>query len=595
MVKSLKKICLKSVCFNLSLNYKICKKYEFKLCEEIGDEILKYVNGMNIKVSDDDAKLFKKNITDLSRFECKKEICGGIPVSEIFNVRSYDFLNDHHLKELSLTYTSDFRIESSSFSIFTEKLSVNNVTFFMDSNDEEIESFFKDSLHVTKSIIFNGKKFTQNKNPIALLIGYCFETLKTLMIDSCLFKKESFFHLIPQIFHLKNLQEFSFIGNYGLDWHEENLVLDAVEEQNKRQFGRKLTTLKCSFTLFALNSLLFENLKNLEHFSILGEINTSYKENLLKNLFHVLSKQKLENLKEFEFLVLGYTEEIDIEFINFFQNLKNLEKLSIAEDILSKSCELKVLNYLKNSCKTLTDYSLFSIINNYQEKFILEIFQNCTNLKKFHFEYFHEYPTTSFNGLIKGFKNCLSTIEIIHLTTINNFLENSFFSNNLQFENLKELLIEDQNLFYEYNEMLTEFIKSHKNSLIRLNLRFPDDCEVEEIFQSSSECYNLQKFTIFTKTIDLENVFSDSFFFRNHLLELIVHSSFFMEDLDKLFNILIKLKHLKTINLSSFNLTKFSIDKFLDDLNHSDSNIESIDLEGKYEDNVHFNIKTLRL
>ena len=68
MVKSLQKICLKSVFSHLYLNYGICKRNNLKIPRIISDEIFNYLIKFEKTISDDEAKIFNKDIMDVTEF-----------------------------------------------------------------------------------------------------------------------------------------------------------------------------------------------------------------------------------------------------------------------------------------------------------------------------------------------------------------------------------------------------------------------------------------------------------------------------------------------------------------------------------------------
>lgn len=156
MAKTLTKICLKSISLNLYLNYKICENNGFKIPESVGDKIFEYVNVSRNKIEIHDSKIFQKSIMDISKFYCGKCIDGYEFNTTCFI--SYDFLNNHRLEEFSIRKLENFTVYSLFFRVFTKKLQIEHVQKFMDSNDEEIESFFKDSFHVEESISLVGVK-----------------------------------------------------------------------------------------------------------------------------------------------------------------------------------------------------------------------------------------------------------------------------------------------------------------------------------------------------------------------------------------------------------------------------------------------------
>ena len=68
MVQSLKKKCFLNICLNLNLNYQLCKTYGLKIPKKIGEEMLKYLFKIKAEINVDDAKIFEKDIMDLSHF-----------------------------------------------------------------------------------------------------------------------------------------------------------------------------------------------------------------------------------------------------------------------------------------------------------------------------------------------------------------------------------------------------------------------------------------------------------------------------------------------------------------------------------------------
>lgn len=585
-MKTLENLCLISISQNLNLNYHLCKRNKLKIPCKMGDKIMKSLFKMEKKLDENEVKIFEKDIMDLSQFYTNLTIPDDYFRFETFQIRAYDFLNNHHLDCLHLVNLKRFFLESESFKVYTKKLIVNKVNEFMDRTLSILKNFYRNSIFVEESIKFQDVSFKKSLNPVGLLIRNSFETLKSLHIENCMFEESSCRHLVSQIFYLKNLEELIFVESYSC--YIDHLQLRTQFRKTEKEFGKKLKILKIPTFFYLFNSYMFENLNNLQHLQIF-DYDYPKTENIVRT-FEVLSNQNLTALKEFEFETEMMFEDVELALVKFIKSLKNLEKIDLSVPFWLKSSRSEILTSLKNSCKTLQTFHLPYLYRDHKNKFLLELIENCQALKEISLDEFKiNWHDFALNLLIKIMNYCKSTIEKLDFTDIYLFINKNWFLSSIpKFSNLKKFYIEGK-LNTKFDNFLMKFIEDHHRSLIEL--KFSDSISLEgdehEFFHSISKCYNLQLLVVYYigKKTSHEKIFTDSFLLNNHLQDLqLAFYNYTEDDLDYFLKLFKKLRFLRKVKLQSFRVFKKSVDNFLYEVDHLNSNIEFINLNGRYQD-----------
>lgn len=191
-MKNLQKICIRNICFNLVLNFQICKKHNLKIPSKIGDRILEFSIKYWKEINDDEVKIFQKEIMDLSKFSS---------ISNNFNVKNYDFLSNHQFDDVKLENLENFNIESSNFRIKLKNLHIYKIKSFEINDLAYRKLFIKNRLEIEDSIKFECINLPKDLNLIPLFNKNIIENLRKLFIFKCSFTEMSlisfFFNYLP--------------------------------------------------------------------------------------------------------------------------------------------------------------------------------------------------------------------------------------------------------------------------------------------------------------------------------------------------------------------------------------------------------------
>lgn len=361
MVRLLMKICLKDVCDNLNLNYEICKMNNLKIPQKTLHEILNFRKKCKKVINADEVKIFIKKFSELSYLNLN---------NKLFNLNNYDFLNNHQLESFSIMEINNFQVTLPNFKLFIKNLVISDVRFFINSTEEERKNFFKYSLHVENSIIFDFLKFDNNSKQIFYLLEKSYEKLKVFKIINCSFDGESMEFFLSKIFLLENLQEFHFFAK--VEWELEKELKNIKLMKKEREFGKNLKRLHIPHYFFLINKFMFENLKNLEFLEITCSLNGS---TCTQGIFKTLSETQLPFLRECHLRILKSDEIVRGEIVDFLKTLRKLRKISLSI-FLSDSFKIETFNSLINSRDTLQNIYLSPNFQENREMFFKEFFLN---------------------------------------------------------------------------------------------------------------------------------------------------------------------------------------------------------------------------
>lgn len=583
MVKTLEKICIRIICSNLNLNYEICEKYGFKIPAAISDKMIKYLRDKDIKVKTDETKIFERRILRLSDF-----------YTQIFDDIFYDFLNGHHLNYLYLENVNEFKLKSSKCKIFTKKLELS----ILQNKENELLSFLTNfPVFIEETVIISA--LANNLNSISILFRNTSENLQKLDISFGKFTKEAFLKFISQIFKFQHLEELVlyFVFLDAEDFDEDEVLLDLSNDP--KNFGKKLKKLEIPNIFFTFCKIPVNNLTNLECFHIQESPGANSKLCLMTKIFKNLSKQQFSSLKKIDFNFSETNENLEIEFVEFMKNLKNLTHISIGIDFRKEDSKLRMVNYLNNSCSTLQEFYLSHYLKNESWIYLLKSFiGNCTALKSIYLDCLdNDIDFDVLKLLIKLIKNCEANIEKLSLSSFM-FKNEWFYSKLPKIINLKKfIMLEKGNFSFTnslfFDRLLTKVIETQQETLIAIKI---EDYSLEEFyreigcefFNSIAKCFKLEKLFISREATrnSLEKIFTNSFFQLSHLRKLTIEKfDFTNNDLEYILNLFINLKHLYRVWMDCFNVSKSNFHQFFQRLQMINTNVEFINFRGVYQNN----------
>lgn len=378
-VKNLKFLSLKNVCLNLYFNYKLCKKYFWKIPSSIGNKIFFYYANYLSSLNENDLHFFEKDITSLTNITITNKHYNYLNILEKidnnsltaigidgFNVNQ---LKSNSLKKLLLKY---FNIEK--FNLNTSK-----------SSDENTEILLKD--------IFSG------------LINSC-NSLKVLAIRQDLnsveccyfgeFLKNCFKIELLELCGIENMQEI----NQGLTNLSQTLkeihMWGCISCEKQVQYFEN-SLLKCA---------------KLEIFKVNFDYKLKYGlPNICKGL-----KNSTKTLKEICISNFSGNEIESEDFEILLTECLNLETVHF-------TCDYLMNKGFENICKGLTRsvdklknvYLSIFCLNERQSKFLSNLLVNCCSLEKFTLHCKQE-NRRCFIDIFNGLLNSSNTLKEINLS-----------------------------------------------------------------------------------------------------------------------------------------------------------------------------------
>lgn len=135
--RKLSDLCLENITLNLYTNYRICKKYSYKIPEKLQIEIFENSFNNLWKFDYYDLKLFNKNIFQLKFIDLREK--------KFEKIENFDFLNGQNLDYLHIDIIENFKlVNNKDFTITVKDLYINISSYY-----------FKTYLNMFKTLLYN--------------------------------------------------------------------------------------------------------------------------------------------------------------------------------------------------------------------------------------------------------------------------------------------------------------------------------------------------------------------------------------------------------------------------------------------------------
>lgn len=480
----LENICLNSICLNLYLNYRICKKNSLRIPSRIGQLIFENSFIILLKFDSNDLKFFKKEITDLKSIDLQKK--------QFKYIEYYDFLNGHNLDLLQIGIIEKFNLKNSkNFHLTSNEIIIKHYGTNSNNTGKLLNYCF-----IKESITLLLKEDSENFNDFINLIKNCDDSLRILDLQ------ENNLSLIEFEKILKILTTKPNLKNLSIDLLSSNNDYENLNENIKNNLFVNLSENVTDLNI-AIDDYLYKNFYNvLDKFKYLNSLalwTLPGDDKMIGKILNLIRINYCNNLQKLEL----HFEDLS-EFSNdcLADNLKYFHKLTnitISSYNVNNCLNWKIFDGLMNSSKTLEDIdiSFYEFTNNDDsiDKFLIE----CSSLNSIDIGMFFSFDVNidCINIVLNSCKDKLKDLKFHSCYTDEDKIEKLNFP---IFKNLYELHI---CAVYFQNNSMQLFFKSIQNLAINLTSLIIADCGL-----SLSNIHRLRDFltlAINLKHIDFRN------------------------------------------------------------------------------------------
>lgn len=535
-MKSLQEIAIKQVCLNLNFNYELCKKFNWKIPKKIGNEILESAIKYSKPLNDDQCCIFQNNILELSEF---------LSHHEVFNVKSYDFLNGHEFDNLYFKNITKFDIENPNFKVKTKNFTFSQVKI----KNFDWNNFFQNSVQVEESLKIEKMSNNPPFDAVCGLIEKSAFKLKSFMIKDKEFDENHLKKLSKEISKLHNLEKFKFNVLFDLKCENHgNIIINSLFNTAENLQILKINFL-CSYSTLLLLIKNINNLKNLKiHFNSCKELNVQ------ADIFAELRERLSHKLQRINFLFVEINKKGRNELLKLLNECKCLEKIKVVFLENRKSFSQCIIEKLFNSAKTL---KAFYITPSFQDKYIKDVkrlFESCTSLVKINLKTTQRVDEIlpSVNIGIENSKNTLREIQIHDFDAEQLKL---YLPKVMEIVCLERFTIEESSFCDETLKILHKLIDTHRHNLRELDLsNCFQYCDIPiDFLKSLSKCSNMISFDLSICNLrgKVKYVINNSCAFLENLETLYLSSAELGdEDVEELSEMLLLCKSLSILDLS---------------------------------------------
>lgn len=405
-MKTLKQICLNSICDNLYYNYEIFSEKSIKVPKKIGQEIMENAYVVVKEFDDFDLKFFQHDITGLESVDLEKK--------PFANVTNFEFLNGHNLYDFNIGFLQSVR--NKSFRLTSKNMIINGFGRKLDQRGRIISNCF-----ITESIeIRNPDDIYGDFEALSSLFKNASESLKVVNLKSVYIPLQRLNSIAKLLREKCQLEKFS-------------ASVHASYYSSHRGKGRELELLQpicenlTDIEIEANDYLVRDITKLAKKMTRLRSLTTcaSFDKSPVVNDF--LRSIKLHigpRLKEICLNFRIITPEINKLLIDALKFCTQLTKITLTSNDSENYLTSKIFNSLIPCSKTLTSISLdFNDWTKYDDG-INEFLNGCSELKKFPFDIFFGFKANpkSISRAITQSKDSINSMELNNFVLSDNII-----------------------------------------------------------------------------------------------------------------------------------------------------------------------------